>query len=126
MTVTMRIDTRYCRFNIHRKAISAIGDPPFIKFGYTARTRELGVSGVWTDDMKSIRVRYNEGGSFYICSKGLLEGIRSEAGALLEEGSYLLEGEAAGTEIRFPLTCAHLLPKEAAGPAGPVQEGGLP
>ena len=124
MKVRIRIDTKRNQLNIHRKAVSAIGNPPFIKFGYTARTKELAVAGVWVDDLKSIRVRYNAGGSFYVCSKGLIEGIRAAGNVLKEQGSYLLDGEVTGTEIHFPLMGAHPLLKDESGPAETMQEGG--
>ena len=91
----MRIDTRYNRFCIHKKALKAIGDPAFIHLGYRADTKELMVLGTWVDDRRSIRVRYTGAGSFYITSKGLVEGIRSVSNILLKDGSYIVTGQKA-------------------------------
>ena len=93
--LTIRIDTKYNRFCIHRKTLKAIGNPAFVHLGYRADTKELMVLGTWVDDRRSIRVRYTGSGSFYINSKGLIEGIRSVSQILLKEGSYIVAGEKA-------------------------------
>ena len=84
--LTIRIDTRYNRFCIHRKTLRAIGDPAFVCLGYRAQTKELMLLGTWTDERGSIRVRYDGSGSFYINSKGLIEGIRCVSNILLKDG----------------------------------------
>lgn len=105
---TMRIDTRYNRICIHRKTLKAIGDPTFIHLGYHAKTKELMVLGTWIDDRKSIRVRFDNSGSFYINSKGLIEGIRSVGKILMEDASYIAVGEKADNlpAITFSLSDA--------------------
>lgn len=114
--LTIRIDTRYNRFCIHRKALKAIGNPTYIHLGYRADTKELMVLGTWVDDRKSIRVRYTGSGSFYVNSKGLIEGIRSVSRILLEDGSYIVAGKKAEQfpAISFPLAGA-VLGKEPDG-----------
>ena len=105
--LTIRIDTKYNRFCIHRKTMKAIGEPTFVHLGYRAETMELMLLGTWIDDRKSIRVRYT-GGSFYINSKGLIEGIRSVSNILERNGSYIASGEKADglPAISFPLADA--------------------
>jgi len=105
---TIRIDTRYNRICIHRKTLKAIGDPLFIHLGYLAKTKELMVLGTWVDDRKSIRVRFNNSGSFFVVSKALIEGIRSVSGILKENGSYLAVGKKADNipAISFSLSDA--------------------
>ena len=90
----IRISTRYNRICIHRKTMKAIGDPTYIHLGYRSDTKELMVLGTWVDDRKSIRVRYTASGSFYINSKGLIEGIRSVSSILTEDGSYVVAGSS--------------------------------
>jgi len=106
----IRISTRYNRICIHRKTMKAIGDPTYIHLGYRSDTKELMVLGTWVDDRKSIRVRYTASGSFYINSKGLVEGIRSVSQVLLGDGSYIVTGEKADhiPAISFPLADAEL------------------
>lgn len=106
--LTIRIDTRYNRFCIHRKTLKAIGNPAFVHLGYRADTKELMIIGTWLDDRRSIRVRYDKSGSFYINSKGLIEGIRSVSQILLGDGSYSVSGEKADQlpAISFPLADA--------------------
>ena len=101
----IRISTRYNRICIHRKTMKAIGDPTYIHLGYRSDTKELMVLGTWVDDRKSIRVRYTASGSFYINSKGLIEGIRSVSNILTEDGSYVVAGRKAEQfpAISFPL-----------------------
>ncbi|MBE6045576.1 MAG: hypothetical protein E7221_02620 [Clostridiales bacterium] len=108
--LTIRIDTRYNRFCIHRKTLKAIGNPAFVHLGYRADTKELMIIGTWLDDRRSIRVRYDTAGSFYINSKGLVEGIRSVSQVLLGDGSYIVTGEKADhiPAISFPLADAEL------------------
>ena len=103
---TIRIDTKYNRICIHRKTLNAIDNPRFIHLGYQAKTKELMVLGTWVDDRKSIRVRYNSSGSFYINSKGLIEGIRSVSNILLDDASYLAAGKKADSlpAISFSLS----------------------
>lgn len=91
--LTIRIDARYNRICIHRKTLKAIGDPTFVHLGYHAKTKELMVLGTWVDDRKSIRVRFDGAGSFYINSKGLIEGIRSVSQIMMEDTSYLVKGK---------------------------------
>lgn len=108
---TIRIDTRYNRICIHRKTLKAIGDPLFIHLGYLAKTKELMVLGTWVDDRKSIRVRFDGSGSFFVVSKALIEGIRSVSGILKGNGSYLAVGKKAETipAISFSLAEAVFL-----------------
>ena len=91
----IRIDTRYNRICIHRKTLKAIGNPQFIHLGYSANTKELMVLGTWVDDRRSIRVRYTKSGSFFVNSKGLIEGIRSVSNILMDDASYLAMGKMA-------------------------------
>lgn len=91
--LTIRIDARYNRICIHRKTLKAIGDPKFVHLGYHAKTKELMVLGTWVDDRRSIRVRFDGAGSFYINSKGLIEGIRSVSQIMMEDTSYLVKGK---------------------------------
>lgn len=103
---TIRIDTKYSRICIHRKTLNAIDNPRFIHLGYQSKTKELMILGTWVDDRKSIRVRYNSSGSFYINSKGLIEGIRSVSNILLDDASYLAAGKKADSlpAISFSLS----------------------
>lgn len=111
--LTMRIDTRYNRICIHRKTLKAIGNPAFVHLGYRADTKELMVLGTWIDDRKSIRVRYTGSGSFYINSKGLIEGIRSVSQILLKDDSYIVAGVKSDRlpAISFCLTEAFISPE---------------
>ncbi|MBR0457382.1 MAG: hypothetical protein IJJ01_12025 [Firmicutes bacterium] len=120
--LTIRIDTRYNRICIHRKTLKAIGNPTFVHLGYRADTKELMVLGTWIDDRKSIRVRYTGSGSFYINSKGLIEGIRSVSQILLNNDSYIVVGIKADQlpAISFCLTEAIISPE--GGPADGLQE----
>ena len=108
--LTIRIDTRYNRFCIHRKTLKAIGNPSYVHLGYCADTKELMVLGAWVDDRKSIHFRYTGSGSFYINSKGLIEGIRSVSQILQDNGSYIVSGRKADQfpAISFPLAGAEL------------------
>ena len=107
----LRIDTRFFRMCIHRQALSAIGDPPFLNFGYDPNSMRLMIIGTWIDDRKSVRVRYDNSGSVYVFSKPLLQGIREVSHILLTTGSFLVEGEVRETEkqIIFPLKQAQVL-----------------
>ena len=120
--LTIRIDTRYNRFCIHRKTLRAIGDPAFVCLGYRAQTKELMLLGTWTDERGSIRVRYDGSGSFYINSKGLIEGIRSVSKILLNDGSYIVTGEPAGKmpALSFSLADAVLSKEDGINPRGEI------
>ena len=122
--LTIRIDTRYNRFCIHRKTLRAIGNPTYIHLGYRADTKALMVLGTWVDDRKSIRVRYTGSGSFYVNSKGLIEGIRSVSQILLEDVSYIVAGEKADQfpAIFFPLAGAVLGNESEDGQEGRGQQ----
>jgi len=96
--VKLRVDTRYFRFCIHRQALKAIDEPPFLIFGYLPEEQRLMVMGTWIDDRKSVRVRYDNSGSVYICSKPLIQGIRQVSHILMATGSYLAEGEARAAD----------------------------
>ena len=91
--LTIRIDPRYYRICIHRKTLKAIGNPKYIHFGYLAKTKELMILGTWIDDRRSVRVRFNNKGSFFVTSKALIEGIREVSKILLEDTSYLITGK---------------------------------
>lgn len=112
--LTIRVDTKYNRFCIHRKTMKAIGEPTFVHLGYRAETMELMLLGTWVDDRKSIRVRYNGDGSFYINSKGLIDGIRCVSHVLEKDGSYIATGERADglPAISFPLAEAVFIADE--------------
>ncbi len=101
----LRIDTRYSRICIHRQALKAIGDPPFLNFGYDPDTMRLMIIGSWIDDRKSVRVRHDNSGSVYVFSKPLLQGIRSVSHVLTGTASYLITGEIRETDriLIFPL-----------------------
>ena len=118
--LTIRIDTRYNRFCIHRKTLKAIGNPTYIHLGYRADMKELMVLGTWVDDRKSIRVRYTGSGSFYINSKGLIEGVRSVSHILLEDGSYIVAGKKVD---HFPAISFSLASAELGNESGDDQEG---
>lgn len=91
--LTLRIDTKYNRISIHRKTITAIGDPTFIHFGYEPKLKSLMILGTWVDDTGAVRVVFDSSGSFYIHSKRLIEGIRHVGNVLTQPGSFLLYGE---------------------------------
>lgn len=103
--VKLRIDTRYFRMCIHRQALKAIGDPPFLNFGYDPDTMQLIILGSWVDDRKAVRVRYDTSGSVYVFSKPLLVGIQQVSKILTETASYLVQGNVRETErfLIFPL-----------------------
>ena len=101
--VRLRIDTKYNNFHIHRQALYAIGDPPFLNFGYDPESMELLVAGTWIDDLKSVRVHYTKEGSVYFYSKPLITGIRKVSNILTKTGSYFVDGEVIGKLIIYPL-----------------------
>lgn len=108
--IKIRIETRYFRINIHKQALKAIGNPPFLNFGYQPEKMKLMIMGSWLDDRKSVRVRYEVSGSIYIFSKPLIQGIREVSHILMNEGSYIVEGAATETEsiLIFPLKEARI------------------
>ena len=112
--IKLRIDTRYSRICIHRQALKAIGDPPFLSFGYQPEELCLMIMGSWVDDRKSVRVRYDNSGSVYVFSKPLIQGIRQVSHILMESGSYLVDGKAWETNhiLLFPLKEAKILSEE--------------
>ena len=112
--VKIRIDTKNYRINIHRQALSAIGDPPFLNFGYEPESTQLMVIGTWIDDRKSVRVRHDRSGSVYVYSKALLFGIKEVSGILTEAGSYIAEGDVmkSGREILFTLRNARFISED--------------
>ena len=91
--LTLRIDTKYNRISIHRKTITAIGNPTFIHLGYEPELKSLMILGTWIDDTKAIKLIYDSSGSFCIHSKKLIEGIRLVGNVLMHPGSFLLYGE---------------------------------
>ena len=109
--VKIRIDTKNYRINIHRHALKAIGDPPFLSFGYDRDSMLLRVDGNWVNDGKTVRVRFDNSGSVYVYSKSLLIGIQEVSSIMTVPGSYLVEGEVMETEkaIFFSLRNAELL-----------------
>ena len=109
--VKIRIDTKNYRINIHRHALKAIGDPPFLNFGYDRDSMLLRVDGNWVNDGKTVRVRVDNSGSVYVYSKSLLVGIQEVSSILTAPGSYLAEGVVMEHEkaIFFSLRSAQLL-----------------
>lgn len=112
--IKIRIDTKHYTLSIHRKALKAVGDPPFINFGYQPETMQLLIMATWLDDRKSVRSRINSGGSNSIYSKSLLQGIRQVSHILMDSGSYLVEGEAIDSQglLIFPLKMAEKISKK--------------
>ena len=112
--IKIRINTRYFRIYIFRQCLRKIGEPEFINFGYDPETMQLMVMGSFIDDRKSLRVRHNKNGSFFICSKPLIEGIRKVSHILAEPASYLVEGTVSANErvIIFPLKEAVITSEE--------------
>lgn len=113
--IKMRIDTRHFQLSIHRQALKAIGNPPFVNLGYQPETMQLMIMGTWLDDRKSVRVRFTKGGSNFICSKPLLQGIREVSHILKETGSYIVEGETIESKgiLIFPLKDARIISEES-------------
>ena len=74
----------------------------------------LMIIGLWVDDRKAVRVRYDNSGSVYVFSKPLIQGIRQVGHVLMESRSYLVDGKAWGTNhiLLFPLKEAKILPDE--------------
>lgn len=112
--VKLRIDTKYFKMCIHRQALKAIGDPPFLNFGYDPDTMRLMIIGSGVNDRKSVRVRFDRSGSVYVFSKPLLVGIRQVSRILMSTASYLVQGEAWETErfLIFPLQDAEIISEE--------------
>ena len=113
--VKIRIDTKNFRINIHRQTLKAIGDPPFVNFGYDRGSMLLRVDGNWVDDGKTVRVRFDNSGSVYVYSRPLLIGIQEVSSILTVPGSYLAEGEVmeAKKAIVFSLGKAQLLTEKS-------------
>lgn len=95
--LSLRIDVRNNRICIHRSTLREIGEPRFIHLGVHPGTTSLVVLGTWIDERRAIRVRFTKGGSFFVSSKPLIEGIRSTAHCLEMPGSYLLKGKKVGS-----------------------------
>ena len=119
----LRIDTRYSRFYIHKQTLKAIGDPEFIHWGYQPKTKTLMLLGTWVDERNAIRLRFTKGGSCFVHSKALVEGIRRVSGVLTGEHSYLLAGKLEGSmpAVSFCLEEAKVVP-EGKGAQDPQDE----
>ena len=101
--VRLRIDTKYNHFHIHRQALYAIEDPPFLNFAYDPESMELMVIGTWIDDLNAVRVNYTKNGSVLFFSKPLITGIRTVSNILTKSGSYFVDGKVIGKSIIYPL-----------------------
>ena len=110
---------KYNTFHIHTKTIRALGDPPFLVFGFDTESKKMLLVGNWLDDSRSVRVRFSGNGSCYIRSKSLIRGIRSLGGILTEDISYIVKGQMMDEFMAasFPLT-------EAEPVHGSADEGG--
>lgn len=100
--LSIRIDTRYNRINLHKNTLKAIGNPEYIHLGYQPKIKTLMLFGTWVDEQKAVHLRFNKSGSCYVHSKAMIEGIRRTSGVLTGEGSYLLYGELSNN---FPAVC---------------------
>ena len=94
--LSLRIDVCNHRICIHRSTLRQIGEPEFIHIGFQPGTTNLIVLGTWVDERRAIRVRFTKGGSFFVNSKPLIEGIRNKTHCLENPGSYLLKGKKIG------------------------------
>ena len=95
--LSLRIDVRNHRICIHRATLREIGEPEFIHLGVHPGTTNLIVLGTWVDERRAIRVRFTKGGSFFVNSKPLIDGIRNQVHCLEIPGSYLLKGKKVGS-----------------------------
>ena len=108
--LSLRINVYTHRICIHRSTLREIGDPEFIHLGVHPGTENLIVLGTWVDERRAIRVRFTKGGSFFVNSKPLIEGIRNTIHCLETPGSYLLNGKKIGSlpAISFSLKDAQM------------------
>ena len=93
----LRIDTRNHRICVHRSTLREIGEPEFIHLGVHPETSNLIVLGTWVNERRAIRVRFTKGGSFFVNSKPLIEGILNKVHCFETPGSYLLKGKKVGS-----------------------------
>ena len=108
--LSLRINVCTHRICIHRSTLREIGDPEFIHLGVHPGTTNLIILGTWVDERRAIRVRFTKGGSFFVNSKPLIEGIRNTIHCLATPGSYLLKGKKIGSlpAISFSLKDARM------------------
>lgn len=89
----LRIDAKNDRICIHRTTLKAIGSPEAITLGIKPKCGKLIVMAYVRGLGRAIQVDYNNGDSFWVFSKFLMESIQSWMPQIDECGSYLLKGK---------------------------------
>ena len=82
------IDTRYYRIRVYKATLKALGNPEYIVFGISRKTKQIMVAASSKEDREALKVGYSQ----YVHSKPLFLGIHKYVVPLEEGKTYRLPG----------------------------------